>query len=127
MRSYGHGCRIMLRQAWTARLCRAGGAIPRSTDSLPGYFASYVWTASCGMCNGEFKLVAHEREGRLPLGSFPVWKRSVFNVKGNDMIRLVDGIRAKVTIAPLYRSFVFLRRALALIVGCKLGAAIAQD
>jgi hypothetical protein len=43
------------------------------------------------------------------------------------MIRLVDGACAKVAIAPLHGGFVLLRRALALIVGGKFGAAVAHD
>lgn len=51
-----------------------GSTVPRSVDAFPRYFASYVWTARCWICDGVLKFVAREREGRFPLGSFPVWK-----------------------------------------------------
>ena len=99
----------------------------RSTKAFPRNFASDVWAAGCGMWDDEFKFVDGEREGQRLLGSFPVRKRGMFDVKCDGVIQLIDGISPKVAIASLDRSFVLVRRALAFVVGCKFGTAIAHD
>ena len=78
---------------------------------FPRNLANDVWAAGCGMRDDELEFVAGEREGKNLHTSFPVRKRSVFDVKCDGVIRFIDGICAKVAIASLDRSFVLVRPA----------------
>src|SRR5215469_762134 len=60
---------------------------------------------------GVLHFVARDRYGSLLIGPVPIRKRAAFDVKVKCMIRLIDGVGAKVRNGALYNSLIFIRRA----------------
>src|SRR5262249_35437499 len=60
---------------------------------------------------GVLHFVARDRYGSLLIGPIPIWKRAAFDVKVKCMIRLIDGVGAKVRNGALYYRLIFIRRA----------------
>jgi hypothetical protein len=65
-------------------------------------------TARCSRV-GVLHFVARDRYGSLLIGPVPIRKRAAFDVKDKCMIRLIDGVGAKVRNGALYHRLIFIR------------------
>ena len=60
---------------------------------------------------GVLHFVTRDRYGSLLIGPVPIRKRAAFDVQVKSMIRLIDGVGAKVRNGALYHRLIFIRRA----------------
>src|SRR5512135_3186664 len=79
---------------------------------LFGALQYHLRQATAGPSSRPLQFVPGESEWAFLLDPVPVWKRTGFYVKGDGLLRLVDGVSAKVSDHSLHDGLVFFRSTL---------------
>src|SRR5215204_3538962 len=99
----------------------------RCAQRLLGSLQYYLSRTTAGRSKGRpLQFVPRESEWSFLLGPVPVWEGTGFYVKGDGLIRFVDGVPAKVSDRSLHDGLVLLGSTFYAIVGREFGLAKAR-